>query len=122
MTLLKTAAIAAMTLSIAGPALAQPSGAQPSGASPLANDGPYAGTSRKDFYKPSDRIAHLQSEIQQGVLPGAKARQVMAQLTEIHQDLKFRVARHNGSLLDWDRELINQKLDALVKRYPALGA
>jgi len=25
-------------------------------------------------------------------------------------------------LLDWDRELINQKLDALVKRYPALGA
>jgi hypothetical protein len=44
----------------------------------------------------------------------------MAQLTAIRQDLKYRMARHNGDLLDWDRELINQKLDALVKQYPAL--
>jgi hypothetical protein len=44
----------------------------------------------------------------------------MAQLSAIRQELKYRIARHNGDLRDWDRELINQKLDALVKQYPAL--
>jgi hypothetical protein len=135
MTLFKFVALAAMTSAIAGPALAQSSnvpsasapsasapsaGAPPSSASPLANDGPYAGTSRKDFYNPSDRITQLQSEIQSGALAGASAHHALAQLTAIHQDLNYRIARHNGNLLDWDRELINQKLDALVKQYPAL--
>jgi len=125
MTLFKFVALAAMTSAIAGPALAQSSNvpsasAPPSSASPLPNDGPYAGTSRKDFYNPSDRITRLQSEIQSGALAGASAHDALAQLTAIHQDLNYRIARHNGNLLDWDRELINQKLDALVKQYPAL--
>jgi soluble lytic murein transglycosylase-like protein len=125
MTLVKPAALAALTLAIATPAFAQTPAAQsamtqPSGGSPLANDGPYAGTSRQDFYQPADRISHIQAAIQQGALAGASAHRAMAQLTAIRQDLKYRMARHNGDLLDWDRELINQKLDALVKQYPAL--
>jgi hypothetical protein len=44
----------------------------------------------------------------------------MAQLTAIREDLQYRIARYNGSLRDWDRELINQRLEALVKQDPAL--
>jgi hypothetical protein len=113
MTVFKAAALAAITLAIACPAFAQ-------APSPLANDGPYAGTSPTDFYHPADRITHLQAAIQQGALAGPQARRALAQLTAIRQDLQFRIARHNGDLRDWDRELINQKLDALVKQYPAL--
>jgi hypothetical protein len=125
MNLSKSAALAALTLAIAAPAFAQTPAAQnaavqPSGGGPLANDGPYAGTSRQDFYQPADRIKHIEAQIQQGALAGAIAHRAMAQLTAIRQDLKYRIARHNGDLLDWDRELINQKLDALVKQYPAL--
>jgi len=140
MTLVKSAAVAALTLAIATPGLAQtlrdqtmgaqttgaqtpdqqPAAAQPSGDGPLANDGPYAGTSRREFYQPDDRINQIQSEIQRGALAGSQARHAMAQLTAIRGELKYRVARHNGDLRDWDRELINQKLDALVAQYPAL--
>jgi hypothetical protein len=115
----KIAALAALTLAAASPVLAQTS-AQPAAESPLSNDGPYAGASRTDFYHPDDRIKQLQAQIQQGALAGAQARHALAQLTAIHQDLQYRIARHNGDLRDWDRELINQKLDALVKQYPAL--
>jgi len=111
----KVAALAALTLAVASPALAQTATG-----SPLANDGPYAGATRQDFYQPSDRINQIQAAIQQGALAGARARHAMAELTTIREDLKYRMARHNGNLLDWDRELINQKLDALVKQYPAL--
>jgi N-formylglutamate amidohydrolase len=111
----KIAALAALTLAAASPALAQTATG-----GPLANDGPYAGASPKDFYRPSDRIAQIQAEIQQGALAGTSAHRAMAELTAIREDLKYRIARHNGELLDWDRELINQKLDALVKQYPAL--
>jgi hypothetical protein len=120
MNLVKSAAAAALTLAIATPGLAQPAAAQSTVASPLANDGPYAGTSRKDFYQPDDRIKQIEAEIQQGALAGHEARHALAQLTAIRQDLKYRIARHNGDLRDWDRELINQKLDTLVKQYPAL--
>jgi len=111
----KVAALAVLTLAVASPALAQTATG-----GPLANDGPYAGATRQDFYQPSDRINQIQAAIQQGALAGARARHAMAELTAIREDLKYRMARHNGNLLDWDRELINQKLDALVKQYPAL--
>jgi hypothetical protein len=129
MNLVKSAALAAMTLAIATPSFAQTPAAQgpalqpsvpPAGGSPLANDGPYAGTSRQNFYQPADRIKQIEAQIQQGALAGASAHHAMAELTAIRDDLKYRIARHNGELLDWDRELINQKLDALVKQYPAL--
>jgi len=121
MNLVKSAAAAAIALAIAAPAFAQqPAAAPPPGGSPLANDGPYAGTSQTDFYHPDDRIKQIQAEIQQGALTGPQARHALAQLTAIHQDLQYRIARHNGDLRDWDRELINQKLDALVKQYPSL--
>ncbi len=111
----KAAAFAALTLAAASPALAQPVAG-----GPLANDGAYAGASRTDFYHPDDRIKQLQAQIQQGALAGPRARHAMAQLTAIRQDLQFRIARHNGDLRDWDRELINQKIDAVVKQYPSL--
>jgi N-formylglutamate amidohydrolase len=117
----KVAVLASLTLAAAAPVLAQP-GAQPAAASPLADAGPYAGASRTDFYHPDSRIKQLQAEIQQGALAGSEARHALAQLTAIQQDLKYRIARHNSDLRDWDRELINQKLDALVKQYPALRA
>jgi hypothetical protein len=125
MNLIKSAAIAAIGLVIASPclaqtAVAQPAVAEPAGPSPLANDGPYAGTSQSDFYHPADRIKQIQAALQNGALAGPSARHAAAQLTAISQDLKYRIARHNGDLRDWDRELINQKLDALVKQYPAL--
>jgi hypothetical protein len=130
MILFKSAALAAVTLAIASPALAQNDLAQTgpgqsarpqaSSASPLANDGPYAGASPTDFYHPDARITQLRAEISQGALVGARAKHALAALATIHQDLQFRIARHNGDLRDWDRELINQKLDALVKQYPAL--
>jgi hypothetical protein len=130
MNLVKLTAAAVLVVAVATPGLAQtpterpsdaqPSDGRPSVGSPLANDGPYAGTSRQGFYKPDDRIKQIQAEIQQGALAGPKARHALAQLAAIRQDLQFRIARHNGDLRDWDRELINQKLDALVKQYPAL--
>jgi len=125
MNLIKSAAVAAIGLAIVTPCLAQTAVAQPTvaesaGPNNLANDGPYAGTSQNDFYHPADRIKQIQAQIQQGVLAGPSARRATAQLTAISQDLKYRIARHNGDLRDWDRELINQKLDALVKQYPAL--
>jgi hypothetical protein len=125
MTVFKSAALAAIALATASPAFAQTAPVQPApgqtpGAQPLANDGPYAGTSPNAFYHPDDRIRQIQGEIQQGALTGRTAHEAMAQLTAIRQDLQDRMARHNGQLLDWDRELINQKLDALVKQYPAL--
>jgi hypothetical protein len=115
MNTIKIAAISALTLAAASPALAQTAMG-----GPLANDGPYAGTSRQDFYQPSDRIEQIQAAIQNGALAGPRAHHAMAELKAIRQDLKYRIARHDGNLLDWDRELINQKLDALVKQYPAL--
>jgi len=123
---IKSAALAAITLAIATPGFAQtpaaghPPAGQPSAGGPLANDGPYAGTSRQDFYQPAERIEQIQAEIKQGALAGPSAHRAMAQLSAIRQELKYRIARHNGDLRDWDRELINQKLDALVKQYPAL--
>jgi N-formylglutamate amidohydrolase len=121
MNLVKSAAVSwAITLAIATPGFAQTAVAGPASGSPLANDGPYAGASQTDFYHPADRIKQIQAEIQQGALAGPSARHAMAQLTAISRDLKYRIARHNGDLRDWDRELINQKLDALVKQYPAL--
>jgi hypothetical protein len=120
MTLFKSAALAAIALAMTSPALAQTAPAQLSSASPLANEGPYAGTSPTDFYHPDARIRQLQGEIQRGALAGPKAQHALAALAAIHQDLQYRIARHNGDLRDWDRELINQKLDALVKQYPGL--
>jgi hypothetical protein len=126
MTLIKSAAVAAISLAIAGPGFAQTPAVQSAAAaapsaSPLANDGPYAGTTQTDFYHPDVRIQQIQAEIQKGALAGSRARHALAQLSAIRQDLKYRIARHDGDLRDWDRELINQKLDALVKQYPALA-
>jgi hypothetical protein len=120
MNVLKPAALAATILAIASPCLAQPAVAASSNGSPLANDGPYAGTSQTDFYHPAERITQLRSEIQNGVLAGPKAHPALTELAAIDQDLQYRIARHKGDLRDWDRELINQKLDALVRQYPAL--
>jgi hypothetical protein len=89
--------------------------AQPQGDVP-ANDGPYAGASPKAFYDVGQRIDHLQSEL--AAMPHAK--RAMAQLNAIRSDLEFRMKRHNGVLRDYDRELITEKLDGFVAKYPAL--
>jgi hypothetical protein len=96
----------------ASPANAPP---QPHGDVP-ANAGPYAGASPKGFYDVNQRIDHLQA-----VLAGMPhAKRAMAQLNTIRSDLQFRMKRHGGVLRDYDRELITEKLDGLVAKYPAL--
>jgi hypothetical protein len=89
--------------------------AQPHGDVP-ANDGPYAGASPKGFYDVGQRIDHLQA-----ALAGAPhAKRAMSELNAIRSDLQFRMKRHNGELRDYDRELITEKLDGFVAKYPAL--
>jgi hypothetical protein len=91
-------------------------------ASPLKDMGPYAGTSRADFYDPAERIAQLRANLKLGRLGGRAAQRVSARLSAISQELKARIARHSDGLRDWDRELINEKLDAVVKQYPTLAS
>lgn len=81
-----------------------------------ANDGPYAGASPKGFYDVNQRIDHLQAAL--AGTPHAK--RAMTELNAIRSDLQFRMKRHNGELRDYDRELITQKLDGFVAKYPAL--
>ena len=116
-----TAVVAALLIS-AGAAWSQPT-ADTGGVDPSpAREGPYAGAgSSQRFYDVSQRIDHLQGEIQQGGLPRGQARRASSQLAAIKSELQFRIARKHGQLLDWDRELITQKLDAFVGRYPALA-
>ncbi|MGC1302443.1 MAG: hypothetical protein WA840_08715 [Caulobacteraceae bacterium] len=80
--------------------------------------GPYAGAGVHGFYDIDARIDHLQQAI--SALPPGQARRAASQLKAIRSDLKFRKARHNGELRDWDRELISKKLDQLAAQYPAL--
>lgn len=101
----------------AGAQMAAPAGApaQPQGDVP-ANDGPYAGASPHGFYDVGQRIDHLQAAL--AGMP--HARRAKAELNAIRSDLQFRMKRHDGVLRDYDRELITEKLDGFVAKYPSL--
>ncbi len=121
MKLILATALAASLLATSALALpaaeTQPAGApaQPQGDVP-ANDGPYAGASPKGFYDVGERIEHLQAALA-GKPYAARAG---AELNGIRSELKSRMARQNGVLKDYDRELITEKLDGFVAKYPAL--
>ena len=121
MRIMRWAASLALAASVCGPALAPPAAGRGVAPAPAA-DGPYAGAgSAQRFYDLDRRIDHLQGAIDQGALPRNQARRAGAQLSAIRKELKFRIARKHGQLLDWDRELITQKLDTFASRYPALA-
>ncbi len=106
--------LAALALAgAASSAIAQPPPAADTGAT-----GPYAGAGPHAFYDVPGRIDHLQQAI--SALPPGQAHRAAAQLKAIRGELKYRMSRHNGQLLDFDRELIGEKLDHFVAQYPAL--
>jgi hypothetical protein len=84
---------------------------------PGAN-GPYAGHSQHAFYDVDARISHVQQRIQAN-LSGPQQKRAMTELTAIKSEEKAQIARH-GDLLDWARENLNHRLDALLQAYPAL--
>ena len=81
--------------------------------------GPYAGHSEHAFYDVNARINHVQSRIASN-LSGAQQKGAMTELSSIKAEEKAQIARH-GDLLDWARENLNHRLDALLKTYPALA-
>ena len=85
---------------------------------PGAN-GAYAGHSEHAFYDVDARISHVQSRIASN-LSGAQRKGAMTELSSIKAEEKAQIARH-GDLLDWARENLNHRLDALLKSYPALA-
>ena len=99
-------------------AIAQPFQAPPPAAAGTGATGPYAGAGPHAFYDVQGRIDHLQQAI--SGLPPGQAHRAASQLKSIRGELKYRMSRHNGQLLDFDRELIGEKLDHLVAQYPAL--
>jgi hypothetical protein len=111
-----TAALA-QPMTDAGAQMAPPAAApaQPQGDVP-ANDGPYAGASPKGFYDVNQRIDRLQA----AAAGTPHAKRVLAELNAIRSELQFRMKRHEGVLRDYDRELITEKLDGVVAKYPAL--
>jgi hypothetical protein len=82
--------------------------------------GPYANESKHAFYDVRQRIANVQSRIAAN-LTGAEQRKAMREIDSIKSEEKDQIARH-GDLLDWARENLNHRLDALLQAHPALRA
>ena len=80
--------------------------------------GPYANHSAHAFYDVDARISHVEERIGAN-LSGAQKQHAMKTLAGIKSEEKAQIARH-GDLLDWARENLNHRLDALVQSYPAL--
>jgi hypothetical protein len=102
--------LAILSASLIGtvPAMAQDGGPDPH--APTA----YAGTTKEGFYDVERRMENVQMRIQAMGRGGARA---MAEMRQIRAFIAQQKARHNGELLDWDRETINLRLDQLVGRY-----
>jgi hypothetical protein len=66
------------------------------------------------------RIANVQSRIAAN-LTGAEQSKAMREIDSIKSEEKDQIARH-GDLLDWARENLNHRLDALLQAHPALRA
>ena len=81
--------------------------------------GPYAGHSQHAFYDVDQRIDRVQSRIAAN-LTGAQQKKAMSELASIKSEEKEQIAKH-GDLLDWARENLNHRLDALLQAYPTLA-
>ena len=80
--------------------------------------GPYANHSAHAFYDVDARISRVEQRIGAN-LTGAQKHRAMTTLAGIKSEEKSQIARH-GDLLDWARENLNHRLDALIQAYPAL--
>lgn len=86
----------------------------------------YVGKSPGAFYDVEARIDRVSERINaarasHALSPGA-ARQAMASLRAIKSEAAFRRQRHGGELRDWDRELLNQRLDRVAAMVRGDGA
>ena len=106
--------VAVLAASAAGlPALAQDGGADPHA------PGAYAGVDKQAFYDVDARIMAMEAKAD--ALPPGQARRAKAAIAGIRSFEKVQRARHNGELLDWDREALNVRLDKLAASMPALA-
>ena len=80
-----------------------------------------AGTPKQGFYDPSAFADRLEARIQGAAMSGAQKRSAMAELRSIRAQLSERMARKGGELRDWDRELINARLNKLSDRVGGAG-
>ena len=91
----------------------------PDGADPAPGaQSAYVGKSPAAFYDVEARIDRVTERVNaarasHALTPGA-ARQAMASLRAIKSEAAFRRQRHGGELRDWDRELLNQRLDKVA--------
>jgi hypothetical protein len=85
--------------------------------------GPYLHDGEHDFYHPMVRERALQERIDaaldSGRLTPDQARTATNGLAQVAEEAKIQIARH-GTLRDWDRERMNDMMNDLVHRYPAL--
>ncbi len=80
--------------------------------------GPYANHSAHAFYDVDARIGRVEQRIGAN-LSGAQQKRAMHVLAGIKGEERSQIARH-GDLLDWARENLNHRLDALIHTYPSL--
>lgn len=81
--------------------------------------GPYVGAGPRRFYNVEDRIARIESRL--AALPASQRRRAYTEMRSIRAEERTQRGKHGGELRDWDREHLNQRLDALVGRYAGLG-
>lgn len=81
--------------------------------------GPYVGAGPRRFYNVEDRIARIESRL--AALPASQRRRAYTEMRSIRAEERTQRGKHDGELRDWDREHLNQRLDALVRRYVGLG-
>ena len=82
--------------------------------------GPYVGAGKDGFYDIDQRISTVGQAI--GALPAGQRRRAASRLHAIQSEERFKRAKYNGVLRDWDREHLTAMLDHLVQQYPSLEA
>lgn len=80
--------------------------------------GPYVGAGPRRFYNVEDRINRVEGRL--AALTASQRRRAYVEMRSIRAEESTQRAKHGGELRDWDREHLNQRLDALVQRYPGL--
>lgn len=81
-------------------------------------EGPYVGHHPATFYNTADRIVRIERRL--AGLRTAQRRRAYAEMRSIRAEERTQRAKNGGELRDWDRERLNVRLDALVRRYPGL--
>lgn len=79
---------------------------------------PYVGVGKQAFYNVEERMDRVEGRL--ASLRASQRRRAYAEMRSIRAEERTQRSKNGGNLRDWDRERLNRRLDALVRRYPGL--